>query len=113
MSPALSIPKKVKGKPSVFFKDPAIDQVMTFFIELLTEVSVLRDRLDTLERVLAENGVMVPDAIETHVQDEASEQAVLAVLDEIGPELVGYDASEQRRAAERKALLERVMRMNA
>jgi hypothetical protein len=92
MSAALSIPKKVKGKPSVFFKDPAIDQVMTFFIELLTEVSVLRDRLDTLERVLAESGVIVPDAIETHVHD---------------------DASEQRRAAERKALLERVMRMNA
>lgn len=92
MSEVLSIPKKVKGKPSVFFKDPAIDQVMTFLIELLTEVSVLRDRVDTLEHVLQQRDVIAADAIESHQHDEAN---------------------EKRRAAERKALLERVMRMNS
>lgn len=91
MSTPVSIPKKVKGKKSVFFKDPAIDQVMTFFIELLTEVSVLRDRIDTLEQLLEKNRVIAADAIEDYHHDEAS---------------------EKRRAAARKALLERVIRMD-
>lgn len=85
------IPKTVKGKKSVFFKDPAVDQVMTFFIELLTEVSVLRDRVDTLEQLLHDKGVVARGAVDAYEHDAAG---------------------EARRAAERKALLERVMRMD-
>lgn len=87
-----SIPRQVKGKKSVFFEDPAVDQVMTFFIELLTEVSVLRDRLDTVEVLLQERGALSNADIEGYRHD---------------------DAGEQRRAAARKTLLERVMRMDA
>lgn len=87
-----SIPRHVKGKKSVFFEDPAVDQVMTFFIELLTEVSVLRDRLDTVEVLLQERGVLTHADIEGYRHD---------------------DEGEQRRATARKALLERVMRMDA
>lgn len=86
-----SIPKQVKGKKSVFFKDPAVDQVMTFFIELMTEVSVLRDRLDTVETLLEERRVLGRADIEAYRHDEAG---------------------EQRRAAARKAMLERVMRID-
>lgn len=91
MTAELKIPKTVKGKKSVFFKDPAVDQVMTFFIELLTEVSVLRDRVDTLEQILHDKGVVPRGSVDAYAHDEAS---------------------EKRRAAERKALLERVMRMD-
>lgn len=86
-----SIPKRVKGKKSVFFKDPAVDQVMTFFVELLTEVSVLRDRLDTVETLLQERRVLADGDVDAYRHDEAG---------------------EQRRAAARKALLERVMRID-
>jgi len=44
--------EKSKGKRSVFFDDPAIDQLMTFIMELSAEVSVVFDRLDTVERLL-------------------------------------------------------------
>jgi hypothetical protein len=46
------LPRATKGKRPYYFDDPAIDQMMTFFIELMTEVSVVRDRLDTVERLL-------------------------------------------------------------
>ena len=91
MQARASIPKRVKGKKSVFFEDPAVDQVMTFFIELMTEVSVLRDRLDTVEALLQDNTVLTREAIDAYVHDESG---------------------EQRRAAARKAMLERVMRVD-
>ena len=48
----IELPKTAKGKRSVFFDDPAIDQLMTFIMELSTEVSVVYDRIDTIERLL-------------------------------------------------------------
>lgn len=87
----MKIPKKVKGKKSIFFEDPAVDQVMTFVIELMTEVSVLRDRLDTIEQLLAQHTPITPEAIESYVHDAAS---------------------EQRRMAARRAMLERVLRID-
>jgi hypothetical protein len=84
------IPRTLRNKDSVFFDDPAIDQVMAFFTELMTEVSVLRDRVDTLEKVLESSDVIVPDAVESYVHDADS---------------------EARRMAMRKAFLQRVMRI--
>lgn len=86
-----SIPTRVKGRKSVFFKDPAVDQLMTFFIELMTEVSVLRDRLDTVETLLQERGQLEPGQVDAYRHDEAN---------------------ERRRAEARKALLERVLRID-
>lgn len=84
------IPRALRNKESVFFDDPAIDQVMAFFTELMTEVSVLRDRVDTLEKVLESANVIVPSAVESYVHDADS---------------------EARRMSMRKAFLQRVMRI--
>jgi hypothetical protein len=88
--PEVKIPRSVKGKESTFFDDPAIDQVMTFFTELMTELSVLRDRVDTLERVLEDHSIIPPAAVDTYRHSEES---------------------EARRAALRKAFLQRVLRV--
>ena len=48
----VKLPRVSKGERPKFFDDPAIDQMMTFFLELMTEVSVLRERVDTVERLL-------------------------------------------------------------
>jgi hypothetical protein len=48
----IELPKVTKGKRPYFFDDPNIDQMMTFILELLTEVSVVRERMDTIERLL-------------------------------------------------------------
>jgi hypothetical protein len=84
-------PRQAKGKRPVFFDDPAIDQLMTFFLGLAGEVSVLRERMGTIEALLDEKGTISREDIEAFVPDEDLENS---------------------RAAERAAYIERVFRMH-
>jgi hypothetical protein len=61
---AVRLPAQTRGKRPHFFDDPAIDQMMTFLVELTTEVAVLRERQDTVERLLDANGSVTREAIE-------------------------------------------------
>lgn len=65
----VKLPRVVKGERPQFFDDPAIDQMMTFFFELMTEVSVVRERLDTVERLLDEKGTISREDIEAYRAD--------------------------------------------
>lgn len=47
--------KKAKGERPRYFEDPAVDKVLSIALALAGEVAVLRDRVDTIER-LAEAG---------------------------------------------------------
>ena len=85
-------PRHAKGSRPHFFDDPAIDQMLTFFVELTTEVSVLRDRVNTLERVLETNSVLDRNDVEAYRPDTTA---------------------EQERMDERRAFLKRVFRMHA
>ncbi len=58
------LPAETRGKRPQFFDDPAIDQMMTFMLELTTEVAVLRERIDTMERLLDSNGSVTRADIE-------------------------------------------------
>jgi len=60
----VTLPRVSKGKRPQFFDDPAIDQMMTFFIELMTEMAVMRERVDTIERVLDAKGSVTRADIE-------------------------------------------------
>jgi hypothetical protein len=62
----VSLPKTTRGKRPVFFDDSSIDQMMTFLIELTTEVAVLRERLDTVERLLDAGVPVTREAIEAY-----------------------------------------------
>gem|GEM_PF-387244 len=88
---AVQLPRHTKGKRPDFFDDPAIDQMMTFLLELTTEVGVLRDRLDTVERLLDQHGSVTRAAIESF---------------QPSPQL------EDERNAWRAAYLKRVLRMH-
>ena len=70
---AVKLPRHTRGKRPHFFDDPAIDQMMTFLIELTTEVSVMRERLDTVERLLERDGKVTRASIEAYVPDPATE----------------------------------------
>lgn len=63
------------GRPA-FFDDPAIDKLLAMTMALLGEVCVLRDRLDTHERLAAEGKVATPEAVEAFVaaSDTAGER---------------------------------------
>lgn len=67
------LPRETKGKRPRFFDDPAIDQMMTFLLELTTEVAVMRERLDTVERLLDEQGSVTRAAIEAYQPPPAVE----------------------------------------
>lgn len=61
---AVRLPREARGKRPHFFDDPSLDQMMTFIIELTTEVAVLRERLDTVERLLDSKGSVTRADIE-------------------------------------------------
>lgn len=63
------LPRVSKGKRSRFYEDPAIDQVMTIVLELMAETSALRERVDTIERLLDEKGSVTRDEIEAYQPD--------------------------------------------
>ena len=83
------IPRVAKGERPVNFSDPAIDTLLGVVVSLLSEVSVLRDRVGTLERLLQQQGVLGPGAIDNY----------------------GWPPDElAARADERAAFLDRVLR---
>lgn len=69
----VKLPRVSKGKRPRFFDDPAIDQVMTFLLELMAETSSLRERVDTIERLLDEKGSVSRADIESYQPDPAGE----------------------------------------
>lgn len=47
-----------KGKKPQYFSDPATDKLLAMTLTLMEELSVTRERLDALERLLASKRVM-------------------------------------------------------
>jgi hypothetical protein len=47
----IELQKKAKGERPRYFEDPAIDKVLSITMALAGEVAVLRDRIDTIERL--------------------------------------------------------------
>jgi len=50
--------KIAKGKRPVYLDDPQVDKLLTIVMALTGELSVQRDRLDTIERLLAAKGIL-------------------------------------------------------
>lgn len=66
------------GRPR-FFADPVHDQMLAMVTALLGEVCVLRERLDTIERLASERGLWSADDVERFRPDRAAEQARVAL----------------------------------
>ena len=83
------LPRIAKGKKPQYFSDPAIDKLLWMNLTLMEELSVTRDRLDTVERLLAKHRVMTAKEIESWQPD---------------------DRAAAERAARRSAYVDRMMR---
>jgi hypothetical protein len=69
---------KSKGGRPYFFDDPAVERVLNISMAIATEVAVVRERLDTLERLLEAKGVLQQKEIEAFVPtDEQAEERQL------------------------------------
>ncbi len=71
--------KRAKGQRPAFFDDPALDRLYSVVFALAGEVSALRERQDTVERLLEQNGTISRDDIEGYEPDRtAGEERALA-----------------------------------
>jgi hypothetical protein len=60
---------KAKGKRPAYFEDPAIDRTLSIVMAIAGEVAVLRERMDTIERLLDTHGTISRADIESYVPD--------------------------------------------
>ena len=64
MSKDVSLPRTVRGKRPGFFETPGVDDAISMMLILAQELAVLRERLDSAERVVAGHGIALADEIE-------------------------------------------------
>ena len=63
--------RKPRGKRPYFFDDPAVERVLAITIAVAGELAVARERIDTIERLLEDKGVLARDEVESFVPTEA------------------------------------------
>lgn len=68
-----------KGRRPFFFENAAIDKLLAMVMALTGEVSVLRERLDTHERLAKKGKKATPENIEKYTPDPVVEDAREAV----------------------------------
>jgi len=56
-----------KGRKPQYFSDPAIDKLLSMTMTLVAELSVARDRIDTLERLLEKHRVFKASDVDGYV----------------------------------------------
>ena len=62
---------KAKGRRPEYLDSPFEERMLSMLLALVGEVSVLRERLDTVERLLEAKGSISRDDIETYAPDLA------------------------------------------
>lgn len=68
---AVHLQRVPKGPKPQYFADPATDKLLTMVLELIGELSVSRDRIDTLERLIEQAGLFKVSDVEAYLPDEA------------------------------------------
>ncbi|GGA46840.1 hypothetical protein [Okeania sp. KiyG1] len=63
------IPKQAKGKRPVYLDNIDNDKLLAIIMALAGEVSVLRERLDTIEKLLVAKGIISSEDIENYQPD--------------------------------------------
>lgn len=86
--------------------DPRVDTLMGMVLSLMSEVSVLRERVDAHERLAAAKQAATPEAVDDYVPDEAAQKARAAVrqrmIEKVCRPLLAADEAAEARAAEAK-----------
>ncbi|MDG2461824.1 MAG: hypothetical protein P8M73_13165 [Luminiphilus sp.] len=69
----MSDKKAVKAGRPAFFSDPEIDRLLAIIVRLMTEHSVLSERVKSLETLLIESGTITREALDAFEADEEQE----------------------------------------
>ena len=82
---------RAKGGRPLFFEDPAVDRLTSLAMALAAELSVVRERLDTVERLLEAGGSLSREAVERYAPDrQAGEERGLATRAYIARVMRGF-----------------------
>ncbi len=88
--------KRAKGKRPDYFEDPALDRLYSTVFALVAEVSALRDRQDTVERLLDVNGTVSREDIESYAPTrEAGEERGLATRAYVARVMRGFQQAAE------------------
>ena len=68
--PIPQLPRDARGKRPQFYDAPGVDHAMSMILVLAEELTVVRERLDTLERIAAAKGLILEDEIERFRPDQ-------------------------------------------
>lgn len=102
--------RRAKGKRPTFLEDPAVERVLSIAMAVAGELAVTRERIDTLERLLAQRGILGGADIEAYVPDAATqEQRNRWGREYIARVLRMIDQDAQALAGEPDAALEQVI----
>jgi hypothetical protein len=74
----IKLKRRAKGKRPAYLADPTSEKVMAMLMALAGEVSVMRDRMETTERLSEKKGVFSRQDIESYEpsgQEQADRQA--------------------------------------
>ena len=88
MAKKITLPRVAKGKNLVYLDDNSVDNILAMVMTLTQEISVLTDRLDTIENLMAKKGQINTDDINSFEPD---------------------NELPEKRSERRKALLKRVL----
>jgi hypothetical protein len=69
----IKVKRSIKGHRPQFHADPAIDQLHGMVMAMATEMSVLYERIDSMERIAAAKGVMLRAELEAFRPDAAAQ----------------------------------------
>jgi hypothetical protein len=91
---------KAKGKRPQYFDDPAIDRTLSIVLAIAGEVSVLRERLDTVERLLDAKGTISRADIDAYQPDrDAAYERGLATKEYVARIMRGVQQDMEAMAA--------------
>jgi len=69
----MSEKKSVKAGRPAFFSDPEIDRLLAIIVRLMTEHSVLSERVKALESLLFESGAITREALDAFEPNETQD----------------------------------------
>ena len=65
----IDLQKKARGARPRYFPDPAVERLTSILLALVGETAVIRDRLDSVERLLASGGPVTPEVVDAYKPD--------------------------------------------
>ena len=64
------LPRDARGKRPQFYETPGLDHAMSMILVLAEELTVVRERLDTVERIADAKGLILEQEIERYRPDQ-------------------------------------------